>query len=840
MIAAWVAFPLVLLLLTVGCGLLLERLCGDRIPGTLLVPAGLALLIVVAQFVTAISSTAKLATAAVIAMAVAGFVLSRSRRPRLDGWAAAGALAVFAVYGAPIVLSGDPTVAGYLKIEDTATWLTITDQVMSNGRSLGDLPPSSYEAILKGTLGLDYPVGSFLPWGVARPLVGQDLAWLLQPYIAFLAAALALGLYELSAPLVRSRPLRALVAFIASQPALLFGFALWGAIKEQAAAALLAFLAALVPSLLQSALTPRRLLPLAVGSAAVIASLSIGGGVWLAPLLIPPLWLIVKERGRVPAFRGAVTFVAIAALLAAPTLALVNFLSSGSDSFTGAGELGNLIEPLNLLQIFGIWPSGDFRTTPDNMLVPGFLILLVGGFAIAGIALAWQRRAYGLFSFGLASAIGCLLVAIEGSPWVISKALAEASPAFVLVALIGAVGLLTDPALSQRVRVPLSAVAVAAIGAGVLWSNALAYREVDLAPHARFAELERIGKRIDGQGPTLTTEYEFWGVRHFLRDAQPNGASLLSRKLVLLRPSALFEHGRSPGTQTAPSGITLAGGPPPEGLFFDIDDFQTQSLLGFRTLVLRRSPVASRPPSPYKLTWSGHYYEVWQRPAGPPPSVVHEPLGNPTSPVAAARCGTVRRLATLPQVARLATVARPAPIVLSLARTSFSTGEWERGNDPAVLYPRASGSLTASVDVPRAGNYGIWLGGSFRGSMEAFVDGRRIGSARGELNYSVGQYEQLGGIALTPGRHTLKLHYGGATFRPGSAGDAILPLTSEEDRGVSKRSHQPFAVGPLVLSEGTADQQVTYLSPAQGRRLCGRTLDWVEALGPPAAAATSP
>jgi len=59
MIAAWVALPVVLLLLTVGCGLLVDRLSGHRMPGTLLLPAGLALLIVVAQFVTAISSTAK-------------------------------------------------------------------------------------------------------------------------------------------------------------------------------------------------------------------------------------------------------------------------------------------------------------------------------------------------------------------------------------------------------------------------------------------------------------------------------------------------------------------------------------------------------------------------------------------------------------------------------------------------------------------------------------------------------------------------------------------------------------------------------------------------------------
>ncbi len=829
MIAAWLAFPLVLLALTLGCGLLLERVSGFRLPGPLLVPAGLAAIIVVAQFMTAWSATAKLATPLIVVLSVIGFALSRARQPRIDPWAVTCGVAVFAVYGAPIVLSGASTVAGYLKIEDTATWLSITDHVMSHGRSLAGLPPSSYEQVLRATVGSDYPVGSFLPWGVARPLVGQDLAWLLQPYIAFLGATLALALYQLASPFVQSRPLRAMVAFIASQPALLFGFALWGAVKEPVAAALLAFVAALLPGLVREELTPRRLVPVVVGSAAVIASLSGGGGIWLAPLLIPALWIIVQERGRAAAFRGTVTFVIFTAVLAAPTIALVKFVSAGSSAFTGAGELGNLIEPLNLLQIFGIWPSGDFRVSPDSMLLPGVLILLVVGFAIAGVALAWQRRAVGLFAFVVAAGIGCLLIAAEGSPWLVAKAIAEASPAFVLAALVGAVGLLTDPALSRRLRAPLAALTIAAIGAGVLWSNALAYREVDLAPHDRFAELQTIGKRIDGQGPTLTTEYEFWGVRHFLRNAQPNGASLLSGKVALLRPGALFTHERSE-TETAPPGITLAGGPPPEGLFFDIDDYQTASVLQFRTLVLRRSPLASRPPSPYNLVWSGHYYEVWQRPPGTPPAIVHEPLGNPLSPVAPTPCTTVRRLAGLPQVARLATVARPAPIVLPLGKASFSTSQWTRGSDPAVLYPEGPATLTATVDVPRSGNYGVWLGGSFRGAIEAFVDGRRVGSARNELNYSQGQYEQIGSLALGPGRHTLKLHYDGASWRPGSAGDAILPLSNEAERGVSKRSHRPYGVGPLVLSLGSADQKVSYLPPSQGRKLCGRTLDWVEAL----------
>src|SRR5690242_6524684 len=168
MIAACIAFPLVLLVLVVGCGLLLEAAAGDRLPGTLLVPGGLAVVMVAAQFPTTWDATAKLATPLVVVLAVAGFVLARARRPRLDGWAAAAGVGAFAEYAAPIVLSGDNTIAGYLKIEDTATWATITDQVMHHGRNLADLPPSSYEALLRGTLGLDYPLGSFLPWGVAQ------------------------------------------------------------------------------------------------------------------------------------------------------------------------------------------------------------------------------------------------------------------------------------------------------------------------------------------------------------------------------------------------------------------------------------------------------------------------------------------------------------------------------------------------------------------------------------------------------------------------------------------------------------------------------------------------
>ena len=116
-----------------------------------------------------------------------------------------------------------------------------------------------------------------------------------------------------------------------------------------------------------------------------------------------------------------------------------------------------------------------------------------------------------------------------------------------------------------------------------MWSNALAYRDVNLAPRDQLAELETIGHRIAGQGPTLMTEYQPYGVRHFLRDADPEAASELRRRQVPLGDGRTLHKG-----ETA-----------------DTDRFQLGGLLVYRTLVLRRSPVQSRPPSPYRLTWRG-------------------------------------------------------------------------------------------------------------------------------------------------------------------------------------------------------------------------------------------
>src|SRR5207247_8200344 len=112
-------------------------------------------------------------------------------RQVVDGWGLASVVGVFAVFAAPIVLSGQATFAGFIKLDDTAIWLAQIDRLMSHGRDIAGLAPSSYERTLRYYIANGYPIGSFLPLGVGRALTGQDLAWVFQPYLAFSAATLA-------------------------------------------------------------------------------------------------------------------------------------------------------------------------------------------------------------------------------------------------------------------------------------------------------------------------------------------------------------------------------------------------------------------------------------------------------------------------------------------------------------------------------------------------------------------------------------------------------------------------------------------------------------------------
>ncbi|KKK55014.1 hypothetical protein LCGC14_3078850, partial [marine sediment metagenome] len=206
LIVAWLVFPALLGLLSLGSGLLVERAAGTRVSGLLLIPLGLALVIVATQIATYWDATAELATPLVVAIALTGFAtsVSRLRGSVVDLWAVAAAAGVFAVFAAPVVLAGSSTFAGYTLLGDTSIHFVLIDRVMEHGRSLAGLAPSSYETALDVYFSSAYPLGSHTSLGAVQPLVGGDVAWVFQPFLAFIAALVCLTLYSLTAVVVRS------------------------------------------------------------------------------------------------------------------------------------------------------------------------------------------------------------------------------------------------------------------------------------------------------------------------------------------------------------------------------------------------------------------------------------------------------------------------------------------------------------------------------------------------------------------------------------------------------------------------------------------------------------
>ena len=519
LLQAWLVFPALLALLSLGLGLLVERIGRTRLPGALLIPTGLAALIVIARAAMSLDATAELATPVVIVGAVAGLVLGRARLwpLQLDPWATGAALLTFAVFAAPVVLGGSASFAGYTILGDTAVHFVLIDRIASEGTSLAGLEPSSYRQTLEAYFASGYPLGAHAALGAVRPLSFADVAWVFQPYLAFVAAALALSLVGLLNGIVESRWRRAAVAAVAAQPALVYAFAMQGSVKELVTLWLVALFTALAAG--------KHVIPLAVAAAAGVAAIGVAVAAWLGPVLLVALWLVARTPPRDPrrTAKIALGFAALVVMLCLPTLLdLGDYLDVTETVVTAQEELGNLPGPLSLAQVFGVWLSGDYRVLPpagsgiDKLELTYALIGVVAAAGLLGVAWLVRSRALAPLLFLAVSVIALVYVTGKGSPWADAKALAIASPAVLLMAALGPLAL---EARGARIEA-LGLAAVLAIGVSA--SNAFVYHDVSLAPRERLAELDTVAERTAGRGPLLYTEFEEFA-KHFLRDSRSGG-----------------------------------------------------------------------------------------------------------------------------------------------------------------------------------------------------------------------------------------------------------------------------------------------------------------------------
>lgn len=782
MFVSWVVFPTVTVLVCLGLGLLVDWAADRSMRPALWLPIGMSALICLTQLTTARTDTASLSLPVVIAAAIVGVVLGRGRIKELRDlrWVGLAALAVFVISGLPVIATGTPTFTGYTLLGDPAAHLSGAAELPSHGRDASHLAPSNYAANFLSYYTFNaYPSGGAVALGTLAKMVGQDPAWVFQPYLCSLVALLALGLAGLVSPFVASVRVAALLGFIGAQPAILVGFLMQGGLKEVGVSVALAALAAAIPAAAASESSWRAAIPLPVAAGAAVAVIGPSAVLWVGPLLLVALVLAIASGRSAGSIAAAATCVVVVGLVSVvQTLSLLDTATSVATSVASAGEAGNLLRPLSLLQALGVWLTGDFRIPPAGaamVLTRALEAIVVLGVAI-GVAAAISRRAWTVLAYSTILLFGTVIVVVRGSIWADAKALAIVSPGLLLMSAFGLVSQFSRHRL-------LAGTALAALTAGVVASNALIYRSASVAPHDRLSELAEINERFGGNGPILLAEFDEFGP-YFLRDGRPDPAPLL---IV------------SPGDTS-----------PQRGAATDVDGVTTVNMEGYPLIVTRRGPIGSRPSSIYSAVLQTPHYTVWERTGTPSSIKLRAPIG-PTSrqPLAVPECVTVRDFAREARRidGKLVFATRPEAIVVNPALDD-QPDRWRiNPEDRSTTLPAGGGAAVTTVQIPADGTYEIWLEASVGRTTRVLVDGREVGRERNRL---AGRRvaELVGEERLTAGEHSVTVERTWGGLAPGGGG-LFRPL------------------GPVYFVPA-GDQVVGDVDPRNWRQLCGRTLDWLE------------
>ncbi|HMH48554.1 MAG TPA: hypothetical protein VK538_12675, partial [Solirubrobacteraceae bacterium] len=356
--------------ISLGCGLALERVLRVRLSNGLLLPLGLCVSLVLILPGYAAGAGDGLAIALLLAIALAGLVLAQGGlRARLNpGWPGVAGLAVYVLYLLPVIVHGHWTWSGYDFVNDSSFEMLLAEHVKGFGAALGNIPETSEREFLKSYLGSGYPLGTQALLGTFSGLTDTPVAVMYQGFIAGLAASCAVALSTVTARLLGGWRAAA-AAFVAISANLTYQYALQGGIKE---IGLLATLCATVAFACE-AITLRRpyvgAVLVAVGAAAALATYNAVAAPFLgAFVLFLALAMLLGLRIRLsrlwvgPALAGA----ALTAVLAIPALTtLKTFFSVAqtSQGATGVGatQFGQLLRPLPLSQISGVWLAGEYR-----------------------------------------------------------------------------------------------------------------------------------------------------------------------------------------------------------------------------------------------------------------------------------------------------------------------------------------------------------------------------------------------------------------------------------------------------------------------------------------------
>jgi hypothetical protein len=370
------AYPLALVLLCLGAGLLVDRCSGGFLPAAVLPSVGAAALIALSQLSTLASPPAAATPYLMAAVALAGFALARARLSALRQsvrawwWAPAVPLLAYALALAPVLLSGRASFSSFMALSDSAVHMIGADFLIHHGQDFGSLDlHNSYGQFIDRYYASSYPSGADTLFGGSALLLRLPLIWAFQPFNGAMLAICCGPAWALARLAGLRRGSAALAALTISVPALVYGYELIGSVKEIAALAMILTLGVLVALHHRwLARAPLRVMPFALVLAGGISALGVGFGVWGLAAAAVLLGVLAGTWAGEGAARRALGTVAVGALVllvaALPSWTQLSGSLQVAQNVSSTGNSGNLQVALKWTQAFGVWLHGSYKRPP--------------------------------------------------------------------------------------------------------------------------------------------------------------------------------------------------------------------------------------------------------------------------------------------------------------------------------------------------------------------------------------------------------------------------------------------------------------------------------------------
>ncbi len=822
--------PVAMWVVCLGCGLALERVLTVRLGNALVVALGLCVALALIYPGYAAGAGDALAIGLLVVVALAGFVFAKDGlRARLNpGWPGVAGLAVYVLYMLPVIAYGHWTWVGYDFVNDSGFEMLLASHIKGYGLTLGNIPLTSAQQFLNSYLNTGYPLGTQSLLGTISGLTGTEVAVLYQGFLASLAALGALALATVTQGLLDARR-AALAAFVAIAANLTYQYAMQGNIKEIGLLAILCAGVALGREAIELGRAYVGAVLMAVVAAAAMASYNAVAVPFLGALaLFLGLGLLFVRHSR-PSLSWIGPLLAglgLAALLSIPSL--VSFKTFFEVARTGQGstgvgaiQLGQLLRPLPLSQLSGVWLSGEYRSAIASHhagLLTSIATVAVLLAIVPCVAFALKRRAPAVPAMVGMVGLVLLIVFPRASPYAQGKLLAVCSPFVVLGGVTGLLCLLpvrggrADRSAGAKAsadggtgagrwggarRGPgarragagslgaLGAILAAGVGLAILASDLLAYNHDRVAPTAQMEAIRQTGDHFAGRGLVLWNEFQEFA-KYFARAAKISVPfeALTPQQVELRNPTYFYGH------------------------YFDLDEELLSFVEKYPIVVTRRSPAASRPPANYKLVYENAYYLGWERMAKPE-VLAHMPLQQLYSPMSPVDCPTL--------AAMVAEASRRSRLIATEAPELVSYEPQPNPKRPALwppdpgqagsVFTSGPGHIEGTLTVKRPGSYRVWVQGDFPRPLHVRVGGREVGTVSGS-NTPL-QWLQAATVHLTAGPHRVEVekapgrdHLGPGEWAVGTFGAVAL------------QSEEPERMVSLPLS--------------RWHSLCGKEADWVE------------